>query len=323
MPPTATNPFDPALFRPDAIPESVRSFNVACKAVSATIPRWWEVGAPKMRQMRATGEGPFPLTPKSPRARTVTLKGKSGNDIALRIVAPDAPKGVYLHIHGGGWTLGSADEQDFILERVATNVGLAVVSVQYRLAPEHPYPAGPDDCEAAALWVVANAKREFGTEILTIGGESGGATLALATLIRLRDLHEFTGFKAANLVYGCFDLALTPSCAAFTEEGLVLNELSTRKFAQAYVPNTDRLREPDISPLYAKLDRLPPALFTIGTLDPLLDDSLFMYGRWIAAGNEAELAIYPGAIHGFTLLPHPQVKEADARMDAFLTAKLG
>ena len=70
-----------------------------------------------------------------------------------RIIAPAEPKGVYLHIHGGGWTWGTADEQDPWLDRLAERCGLAVVSVEYRLAPEDPYPAAPDDCEAAALWL--------------------------------------------------------------------------------------------------------------------------------------------------------------------------
>src|SRR5580704_18973965 len=83
-----------------------------------------------------------------------------------------AKRGIYLHLHGGGWVLGGADMQDPILERIADNTRQVVVGVEYRLAPEHPYPAGPDDCEAAAAWLVKNGEREFGTDLLTIGGES-------------------------------------------------------------------------------------------------------------------------------------------------------
>src|SRR4030095_5587975 len=77
----------------------------------------------------------------------LTITGKEGNEILLRIIAPAQPRGVYLHLHGGGWVLGGADMQDPMLERIADNTGQAIVAVEYRLAPEHPYPAGPDDCE--------------------------------------------------------------------------------------------------------------------------------------------------------------------------------
>ena len=106
----------------------------------------------------------------------MTITGKDGNPIPLRVIAPAQPRGIYLHLHGGGWVLGGADMQDPMLERIADNTGQAVVGVEYRLAPEHPYPAGPDDCEAAAAWLVQNGRKEFGTEALTIGGEFGGRT---------------------------------------------------------------------------------------------------------------------------------------------------
>jgi acetyl esterase len=91
-------------------------------------------------------------------ARTITIGGKGGSEIPLRIVAPQNPKGVYLHIHGGGMVFGAADSQDPMLERVNEKTGLACVSVEYRLAPENPYPAPPDDCESAAFWLAKNAK---------------------------------------------------------------------------------------------------------------------------------------------------------------------
>src|ERR1700681_828983 len=80
---------------------------------------------------------------------------------------------------------------------VVTNTGMACASVEYRLAPEHPYPAAWDDCESAAVWLMKNAKSEFGTDVLAIGGESAGGTLAAATLLRMRDRHNYTGFRSA------------------------------------------------------------------------------------------------------------------------------
>jgi acetyl esterase/lipase len=314
------NALEPAAFRAEAISEETRSFNEQLVKLLTPMPEWWDVGAQTVRDSRARGEGIFPLAPKSARARTITIEGKGGK-IPLRIVAPQNPKGVYLHIHGGGMVLGAADLQDPMLERVNERAGLACVSVEYRLAPENPYPAPPDDCETAAMWLAKNAKAEFGCEVLAIGGESAGATLSAVTLLRMRDRHGFTGFRAANLVYGAYDVSMTPSQKQFGNERLVLRTLDIEKFMGAYLPGVRDLRHPDISPLYADLKGLPPALFTIGSRDALVDDSLFMYARYIAAGNRAELAIYPGGAHGFNFFPIAIAGQANARMDAFLAGE--
>lgn len=316
--PPTTNPLDPALFRPEAISDETRRFNEQILRLFTPVPNWWDVGAQAVRDSRARGEGPFPLAPKSSRARTIAIDGKEGVQVPLRIVAPENPRGVYLHIHGGGMVLGAADLQDPMLERVNAATGLACVSVEYRLAPENPYPAPPDDCESAALWLAKNAASEFGSAVLAIGGESAGATLAALTILRMRHRHGFTGFRAANLVYGAYDLSMTPSQKQFGGERLVLRTVDIERFMGAYLPGVRDMRHPDISPLYARLDGLPPALFTVGTSDALLDDSLFMYARYIAAGNRAELAIYPGGAHAFNFFPIAIAAQANARMDAFL-----
>ncbi len=255
--------------------------------------------------------------PRDPRAGAVTIDGPAG-PLALRIIAPPQPRGVYVHIHGGGWTWGAADEQDPWLTRLVDRGGYACVSVEYRLAPENPYPAAPHDCEAAALWVLREAERRFGTGRLAIGGESAGAHLAVVTLLRLRDRHGLTPFRAANLFAGCYDLALTPSAAAYGEERLVLNTRDIRMFTDGFCgPSTDR-RDPDVSPLHADLAGLPPALFAVGTRDPLLDDTLFMAARWAAAGNRAEAFIGPGGAHVFHRFDSALTDDVLARIDTFL-----
>lgn len=309
---------DPALFAESAISEETRTINAAIVAMMNTMPEWWEVGAAAFRAARARGEGPFPAAVKSERARVIEIDGPGGT-IALRVIAPKgAARGLYLHIHGGGWVLGGADQQDLLLERFADGAGLACVSVEYRLAPEHPYPAAPDDCEAAALWLLANGEREFGAKVFTIGGESAGAHLSAVTLLRLRDKHGFTDCAGANLVFGAFDLAMTPSARAFGNERLVLRTLDIEKFIEAFLQNGENPRAPDISPLFADLAGLGPALFTIGTRDALLDDSLFMHARWAAAGNASELAIYPGGAHGFVAFPGALSAASLDKQTAFL-----
>jgi acetyl esterase/lipase len=313
-----TNPLDPALFRPDAVTPDVRALNDSLVELLTPMSDWWVTGAEAAREARRRGDGAFPPPVMSPRAETRTIQGKDGNAIPLRVIAPDTPRGVYFHIHGGGWVLGGADMQDPKLERIADNTGLAVVSVEYRLAPEHPYPAGPDDCETAALWLARNARAEFGSDLLTIGGESAGGHLSAVTLLRMRDRHGYTGFRAANLVYGAYDMSMSPSQRLFGNQRLVLRTIDIVQFVNAFLPTANDRRDPDISPLYARLHDMPPALFSVGTADALLDDTLFMYARWLAAGNAAELAIYPGGAHGFTLFPNALAEQASARMDAFL-----
>jgi acetyl esterase len=316
--------FGPDLFRPEAIDPDTARLNEAMIALMTPLPDWWNISAAAAREGRRLGRGPFPAPVLSPRARTIVIEGRDGVAIPLRVLAPrDPPRGVYLHIHGGGWVLGSAEMQDGMLERIADNTGQVVVSVEYRLAPEHPYPAGPDDCEAAAAWLVANMAREFGCDALTTGGESAGGHLAAVTVLRMRDRYGYAGFRGANLVYGAFDLAMTPSQRAFGNTRLVLRTIDIQQFAAAFLPDVADRRVPDISPLYADLKGLCPALFSVGTKDALLDDTLFMYGRWVAAGNEAELAVYPGGAHGFTLFPNGLADRASERMDGFLRGVLG
>jgi acetyl esterase/lipase len=313
-----SNPFDPADFRPGAISAETLAANEAFRKAVAGGPDWWDIGAPAYRAAVASGRGPFPLPEKSARARTIEIDGKDGQSVALRVIAPERAKGVYLHIHGGGLVFGSSDRQDPMLERIVQNTGMACASMEYRLAPENPYPAAWDDCESAAVWMAKNAKSEFGTEVLTIGGESAGALLTATTLLRMRDRHGYTGFRSANLSYGVFDSSMTPSQRMAPAKGILIGRTSIEKFSEAYLPKGLDPRDPDISPLYADLKNMPPAIFTVGSIDPLLDDTLFLYARWIAAGNEAELAVYPGAIHAFNIFPLPQAQAANARIDGFL-----
>ena len=280
-----------------------RAFNERLAEILATVPQVHEVNdAAESRAARARGEGAFPAPGRLPEGKDRTVPGRAG-DIPARVFTPPTARGVYLHIHGGGWVLGAADAQDAMLWGLARAAEIAVVSVGYRLAPEHPYPAGADDCEDAARWLIANAAREFGTDRLSIGGESAGANLAVVTLLRLGDLAGV--FRAAQLTFGAYDLSMTPSQRLWGERNLVLSEPIMRWFCEQYLPGTglEERRNPGISPLYADLAGMPPARFVVGTQDPLLDDTLFMAARWRAAGNEAELEVVAEAAHGFLQFP--------------------
>ncbi|HVH04803.1 MAG TPA: alpha/beta hydrolase [Myxococcota bacterium] len=313
-----THELDPGLFDPARVDAATRGFNELAEKMLAEMPTIIDVGAAATRAARLADRSPLGAIVRLAHGESRRIPGPAG-EIALRIFRPAKPRGVYVHIHGGGWALGAEDQQDQTLDAVATRTGLVAVSAGYRLAPEHPYPAGPDDCEAAALWVVENAARELGSGSgwIAIGGESAGAHLAVVTMLRLRDRHRLTPFRAANLVYGCYDLGLTPSVRRWGTRNLILSTPIVAQFADWYVP-AERRADPDVSPLHADLAGLPPALFTVGTLDPLLDDTLFMASRWRAAGNAAELAVYPGGIHAFNLFPIPLAEKANARALDFL-----
>ncbi|MEM1046563.1 MAG: alpha/beta hydrolase [Pseudomonadota bacterium] len=311
---------DANLFLDAAVSEETAAFNADLLETMAALPDQWSVPPHVVRQKREEGIGPFPVHPLSPRAETIEIPGVDGM-IALRVIAPHGPaRGVYLHIHGGGWTLGAPHHDDPRLETIADKNGLVAIAVKYRLAPEHPYPAGPDDCEAAALWLVDNAPERFGTSRLTIGGESAGAHLSVTTLLRLRDRHGITPFCGANLVAGCYDLSLTPSARRWGPEKLVLNTRDITKFVGCFLPNGTDPSDPNISVIHADLGGLPPALFSVGTKDALLDDSLFMAARWQAAGNASELAVFPGGCHVFQAFPITIAQESRDRMDRFLQA---
>jgi acetyl esterase/lipase len=307
----------PEVFDETSISDETRAINAEIIRTIDAAPDQWSFPPAVMRARRRQGHGPFPLAPRSDRAETIDIEGPHG-PVPLRVIAPDSPRGVYFHIHGGGWVIGGADEQDPRLERIADNCGLAVVSVEYRMAPEHPYPQPCDDCEAAALWLVEHAKERFGTERFAIGGESAGGHLSVVTLLRLRDRHGLTPFSGANLVAGCYDLRLTPSAKNWGTENLILTTRDITNFVDRFIPRSQRLDDPDVSPIFADVKGMPPALFTVGTRDSLYDDSLFMAMRWAAAGNDTELAVYPGGAHVFMAFPGALAEQSLTRIDKFL-----
>ncbi|MGW7386867.1 alpha/beta hydrolase [Streptomyces sp. NPDC054794] len=301
------------------VADEARRFNAELAARLSALPDLCETDDPvATREAEERGEAViFPTPVRLPHASTASWGG-----VRVRVFTPPQAGGVYLHLHRGGWTLGSAALQDLRLWELAQAARVAVASVEYRLAPEHPYPAGPDDCETAARWLVEHAWDEFGTDRLVVGGESAGANLAVVTLLRLRQHGLSSAFRAAHLTYGAYDAALTPSCRNWGERNLVLSTPIMAWFYDKYLPglSTEQRRAPDVSPLYADLRGLPLGRFVVGEEDPLLDDSLFMAARWRAAGNHVELDVVPDAAHCFVEFPIALAARERARQAAFLAA---
>ncbi len=261
----------------------------------------------ELRQARARMSAPSPAHPPA----TGETVEAAETRVPVRIFTPtgNRARGVYLDIHGGGFYLDSAARGDVRNRELADALQIAVVSVDYRLAPEHPWPAAPHDCEAAALWLVEHADTRFGSSRLAIGGRSAGATLALATLLRLRDRGAVDGFVGAALQFGAYDLsAQTPAGRRIADE----------YFLRAYAGHVDDRTAPDISPIYGDLRSLPPALLVVGSTDVLLEDNLAMAGRLSAAGNDVELRVYPESSHGFTGHPTAMARTALSGIDSWL-----
>ncbi|HUV10061.1 MAG TPA: alpha/beta hydrolase [Acidimicrobiia bacterium] len=233
------------------------------------------------------------------------IPGPAG-PIRLRTFVPDRVDGVLLHFHGGGWIVGTPEMMDPMHAALSAAANVAIVSVDYRLAPEHPFPAGPDDCEAAAVWLLEHAEAEYGSSRLLVGGESAGGHLAALTLLRMRDRHDaIDRFVGANLVMGVYDVGGTPSQRGVGAGPDVLDPEGIEFFTEMFTPGltSEERRDPEISPLHADLHGLPPALFSTGAADHLVDDTLFLAARWRLAGNAAELIVYPESPHAFIAMP--------------------
>lgn len=293
---------DPAPFRRDAITEETLAINASVQAARKDLltipPSPGELRrrlAEMVERTSPTGLYASPLAT----TRTVDAEGRS---LELRVLVPvrQRPKGIFVYLHGGGWTIGSPDAQDPRLE-VWAEAGMVVVAPRYRLAPEHPFPAGLDDCEAATLWVMREGLGEFGVDRYVLGGESAGANLAVTLATRLRAAQVMPP-RAMALVYGSYDLSVTPSQRLYGDRPGTIGTSLLGWFYDQYV-GEERRRDPEVSPLFADLRDLPPAGFVVGTLDPLLDDTLFLHARWLAAGNRATLHVAPGGLHGFNAFP--------------------
>jgi acetyl esterase len=223
--------------------------------------------------------------------RDVTAHGPGG-DVPVRLYVPESPHGVVAYIHGGGWMMGTLDTYDAALSTLANAAGATVASVDYRLAPEHRFPAAVDDALAAVRWIAA----EFEREPLAIAGDSAGGNLAAVVARRTRGEIPL---RLQALIYPVIDAALnTPSYREFSDRH-GLSAASMRRFWNLYLDGADG-GHPDASPLRATdLAGLPPAYVLTAEVDVLRDEAEAYAAALRDAGVDVELVRWPGVIHGF------------------------
>ena len=224
-----------------------------------------------------------------------------GGAIACRLYRPSQARllPALVYFHGGGWVLGDLDTHDRIMRLLAQKSGALVLGVDYRLAPEHKFPAAHDDA-LAAFRHAARRGREWGIDVarLAVGGDSAGANLALASCLSLGPA-ERAAVKLQLLYYGAFGLSDSASMRAYGNELDGLTRADMARYRGQLTRSPADLEDPRLDNLSADLRGLPPAFIAAAGLDPLLDDSRALSELMSEVGVANTLTIYPGVLHGF------------------------
>ena len=241
--------------------------------------------------------------PRGPEMHSVADVAAGARPARLYVtVAGPCPLVVYLH--GGGWTVGSLDSHDRICRRLAKSSGAAVLALDYRLAPEHPWPASVEDTVGALRWV-ASAPAELGERppTVAVAGDSAGGTLAALACLRLRDEHPHALPDLQVLLYANTDLTGAQPSMREKATGWGLDADTVRFFNSQWVPDRTQWADPGVSPLHASdLFGLPRALIISAEHDPLRDESEAYAARLREASVEVELRRESGLIHNFMML---------------------
>lgn len=252
-----------------------------------------EVGREMFRAMQA----------QAPELEVAAVTDITAGGVPARVYRPhgDGPFPVVMMFHGGGWVIGDLETADSQCREVCRGVGAVVISVDYRLAPEHRFPAAAEDCYSATWWAAEHAGAHDGDPgSLAVVGDSAGGNLAAVVAQMARD-RDGPRIAFQLLVYPVTD-GVTFDTASYRDnaEGFLLTAEAMHWFWDHYVPAPDDRRNPYASPLFASdLSALPPALVMTAEYDPLRDEGE-AYGRALAsAGVDAEVIRYDGFIHGF------------------------
>lgn len=271
-------------------------------AAAGTPPRE-EMSVEEMRQSYSA----LSLVESRPEMASVTdrtIPGPGG-DIPVRVYVPTTepgPRPALVYFHGGGFVIGDLDTHDGTVRAVAEASGATVVSVDYRRAPEHRFPAAVDDCLAAVRWVAGNgAALDVDPARLAVGGDSAGGNLATVVAQQLAAAGG-PSLRFQLLVYPVTDATMTHPSIDENAEGYFLTKDTMTWFLDHYLGEGDDPTDPRVSPLHAPdeaLAGLPPALVVTAEFDPLRDEGEAYGARLAAAGVETTVTRYDGVIHGF------------------------
>lgn len=260
------------------------------------------------------------------RLSTITIPGPGGA-LGLRLLEPSDPaRALVVDLHGGGWVVGSAALNDRLTGHLA-EAGFAVASIDYRLLDEVRGVWMADavaDCAAALRWALGEGASRFGTGQVFVIGESAGAHLAALAILALRDEGAARLPAGCIFVQGVFDLSGTASARLAGPDALLFDGPNLGRDLGRLTPGRDEeaRRQPDVSPLYADLRRLPPALFVLGEIDPFQDDSRLMAERWSEVAPATRLDV-PDAPHGFQHFGAPTAMLAQAFIRDWIATQLG
>lgn len=241
--------------------------------------------------------------PELERVDHFSFEGDTGHPIEAQLFSPlQREHGLIVFIHGGGFAFCDTSTHERFIRLLAIESQCAVLSVDYRLAPEHPYPAGLDDCVSACEQLSTIYSRCPWTQgPLALAGDSAGANLVLATLLRQQDKPAPHAPGFALLFYGVFGTDFdTPSYLQFAD-GPGLSRYKMQRYIGWYA-EAEQYSEPWVSPLLASdaaLKRLPPLYFNAAEIDPLRSDSEMLVARLQSLGRDEQLDTVPGVVHGF------------------------
>ena len=268
-------------------------------------PAYNTLSPKEARQLfRETRPASTPTPAEIGAVRDINAEGPGG-PIPLRVYRPaGVPPGtalpVLVYYHGGGWVIGDLDTHDVQCRQITAEAGITVVAVDYRLAPEHKFPAAADDAWAATRWVVAHAG-ELGVDAgrLAVAGDSAGGNLAAVVALMARDARG-PAIALQVLIYPVTDVGAESQSYGDFAEGYMLTRDGMRWFTNHYLKSPAEAKDWRVSPLRAaSLAKLPPALVITAGFDPLRDEGVAYARRLTEAGVQVDYVNYGGMIHGF------------------------
>jgi acetyl esterase len=288
---------------PREVPQEVRAIDRAALGLAAVSARAGlrmviDGSARASREALTAGSGPLRGRSLPVEARETSIEGPSG-PLAVRLYRPAArSQSLLVFAHGGGWAIGDLDVYDYTCRFLAHHSGVSILAVDYRLAPEHPFPAGIEDVTTAFRWAVEHAA-ELGVrpDRIAVGGDSAGATISAVVSADLVGEEARPAFQL--LLYPATDLARRTPSRDRLGTGLLLTEPDIEWFYRSYAAGTD-LADPRLSPLYRRADpRLPATYVATAGYDPLRDEGDAFAERLVAAGVRVHHDRQPDVVHGY------------------------